>query len=134
MSTSVIIFLGLCVLGAFVVAVCRVGLRRQFVRGREPMDLHGIFERDVRERGISYETFRRVYEALGRSFSLDPRLIRPSDSFKDILAFDSWALWVGKERMEKWLADNFEVREAGAPIGTVMDLLRLAQESPEKLR
>ncbi len=134
MSTSASIFLALCVLGAVVVVAWRVGLRRQLVRGREPMDLEGLFERDVRERGISYETFHRVYEALGRSFSLDPRLIRPSDSFKDILAYDSWALWVGKERMEKWLADNFEVREAGAPIGTVMDLLRLAQESPKKLR
>jgi hypothetical protein len=99
------------------------------------MDLEVIFERDViREHGISYETFCRVYEALGRSFSLDPRLIRPSDSFKGILAFDSWALWVGKERMEKWLTDNFELTEAGAPIGTVTDLLWLVQGSREKRR
>src|SRR5436309_8259014 len=89
----------------------RPSTRRRFVRGREPMDLEGLFERDVKAHGISYQTFRRVYEALGRSFSLDPRLIRPSDSFKDILAFDSWTLWMGQERMEKWLTDNFEVRD-----------------------
>jgi hypothetical protein len=132
MEHAVTIFLGLSIVGALAVTACRIYVKRRFVSGRQPMDLERLFDVDVRGRGITYETLRRVYEALGRSFSLDTRLIRPSDSLRDILALDSWGLWIGQERMEKWLADNFEVSETAVPPATVMDLLRLAQDSPPR--
>ena len=127
------IFLGLSLAGALVVVVCRVAMRRRFGRGRELMDLRAIFDGDLRTGDVSYETMCSVFDALGTSFGLDPRLIRPNDKVKDILAVDSWSLWGGKERMEVWLAENFDLREGTEDIQTVMDLLLFAQERIKKL-
>lgn len=129
MGKSMYIFLALSILGVVFVIVFRTGLRRRFIKNREPLGLEQIFEREVKGHGISYGTFRRVYEVLEHSFSLDIRFVRPSDSVKDIIALDSWDLWVGKEKMEKWMAENLQVRADAPPIRTVMDLLRVAEES-----
>jgi hypothetical protein len=102
-------------------------MRRRFVRGRELMELQEIFDRDVRLRDVSFETMCRVFDALGKSFRLNPQLIRPSDRVKDLLVVDSWSLWGGKERMETWLYENCDLKKETADVDTVMDLLLLAQ-------
>ena len=111
--------------------------KRRFLQRRTPVELSTIFQSDLKGTSMDYETFRRVYEAVGQSYSLDPRLIRPSDSFKDFAAFDSFVLWKGKETMEKWLDDNFvfpksEQRAAARQVNTVNDLLRLVQQLDPK--
>jgi len=123
------VFLFVTLLGGATIAVAFFLLKKRWsLRKRPPEDMVRIFERDVKGAGIEYDVFRRVFEALGQFYGIDPRIIRPNDSFADFDTFDSFRLWEGKERMEQWLAETFKF-ESRQRIETVKELLLAVQEA-----
>ena len=53
---------------------------------------------------LSPETVHDVWTRLGAFYSLDPRLIRPTDPLRLFNDVDSWMLWRGTEALEAWLS------------------------------
>ncbi len=123
---KVVFFLTL--VGGATIAVASCLFKERWLRGRPPEDLVRIYERDLESAEIEYDVFRRVFEALGQFYRVDPRIIRPDDSFADLDTFDSFRLWQGKERMEQWLAETFKF-ESSQRIETIKDLLSAVQET-----
>jgi len=52
---------------------------------------------------LSLETVHEVWTRLGVFYSLDPRLIRPTDPLRLFNDVDSWMLWRGTEALEAWI-------------------------------
>ena len=121
------IFLVACGVALVFVIAYRTLLRKQSFKDREPLPLEDIYRTVGDQHHIQFNTFAEVYKALGDCYSVDPRLIRPSDSLKKLFDIDSWDLGEGTQRMEAWLAKAFGEIRSGNPMQTVLDLLVRAE-------
>lgn len=101
--------------------------RRAFLAGRErqPLeDIHASIEDQ-----LSPATFNEVWSVVGTAFSVDPHLIRPTDTFRNLGKFDSWSLGKGQDDIGEWL-ETKGIRPA-SQIQTVLDLARLVETSAQ---
>lgn len=102
------------------VLVFRAIAKRSLLRGRTPLPLEHAYA-SVKGQ-VSFEVFREVWSALGKAYGIDPRLLRPTDTFIALGKMDSWRLGKGEDEIEEWL------QECG--LGTpprVRNLLEFAQ-------
>lgn len=111
--------------GAGLVAGFRVLSKRSYVKDRTPSsleDLHAL----VKDR-VSFEVFREVWAVLGAAYGLDPRLIRPTDTFAELNKADSWTLGKGEDELTAWV----DRRGLGRPpqLKTVLDLAAWVEKS-----
>lgn len=91
------------------------------------MTFEEIYNVYVKNYDVKYETFIEVFKALGNSYSINPQLIRPTDSLKIFFDIDSWDLDVGREKMEEWIVKILKIERPKKEIKTVIDLLILAE-------
>jgi len=81
---------------------------------------------------ISIKNFTDVFNALGDSYSIDPRVLRPEDSLSKLDKLDSWVLGAGADKMNKWLEcrglSDFEAEPR-----TIYDLLFLVESQAQYL-
>lgn len=118
------IFAALLLLGCIFIFVYKRIIRKQFFKDRKPTSLEDIYNTYVKDHKIKYETFAEVYKLLGDSYSVDPRLIRPTDPLKKFFDIDSWDLDVGTEKMNDWLTKTLKIETPPKKeIKTVLDLL-----------
>ncbi|MEZ5531550.1 MAG: hypothetical protein R3E69_04135 [Steroidobacteraceae bacterium] len=99
--------------------------KRSIVRGRTPLsleDIHGTVKDDV-----SFGVFSEVWAILGKAYSVDPMLLRPTDTFQALGKVDSWALGSGEDAMEDWLRKS----GLGAPpqLHTLLEFATWVQSS-----
>lgn len=83
------------------VPIFKVLAKRSIFRGRSPLplkDIHGSVKNDV-----SFGVFSEVWAALGKAYSVDPLLLRPTDTFQALGEVDSWTLGSGEDAIEDWL-------------------------------
>jgi hypothetical protein len=96
----------------------RAQAKRAFFKARVPVELKEIYSQV--EGRVSFETFSEVWGKVGHSFSIDPRLICPADTFKAYSRFDSWDLGKGGDALEEWLKQLH--LEPPSSVSTVLDL------------
>lgn len=107
---------------SFFLFIKRIAQKRVF-KGRQPLSLEEIFDSLDQKHQIEFETFVKVYKALGEFYHVDPSIIRPEDALKIFFDIDSWDLDTGTEKMEKWLRDTFNIAWGKKQLLTVLDLL-----------
>jgi hypothetical protein len=92
--------------------------RRSVFRGRAATPLTEVHA-SVKEQ-VSFEVFNEVWTVIGKAYGIDPRLIRPTDTFADLGKADSWVLGKGEDDLTEWL----DKRRLGRPpqLQTVLDL------------
>lgn len=61
-------------------------------------DIHGTVKDDV-----SFGVFSEVWAVLGNAYSVDPMLLRPTDTFQALGKVDSWTLGSGEDAIDDWL-------------------------------
>jgi hypothetical protein len=100
------------------VLVFRALARRSVFRGRVAVTLTEVHA-SVKDQ-VSFEVFSEVWTEMGKAYGVDPRLIRPTDTFADLSKADSWALGKADDHLAKWL----DSRGLGRPpqLRTVLDL------------
>ncbi len=115
--------MGLWLLIAFAVAISavfgfRVLARRAFLKQRTPLPLEELHT-ELKE-NISFEVFREVWTAVGKAYGIDPKLIRPNDTFLELSKMDSWVLGKGEDNLAEWL----DKKGLGRPVNpkTVLDV------------
>lgn len=86
--------------------------RKNEFKKRRLIELPELYDSDIASYGINYETFKKIYNALGNSYSIDPRLIRSNDPLKKFFKIDSWDLDAGTEKMEEWLCKEFNLENS----------------------
>ena len=117
MTMGLWLLLGLA--GAIVVVlVFKAVARRSVFRGRVAMPLAEVHA-PVKDQ-VSFEDFNEVWTEGGKAYGIDPRLLRPTDTFADLSKADSWVLGKGEEDLAKWMDE----RRLGRPpqLRTVLDL------------
>jgi|GEM_PF-1765728 len=82
---------------------------------------------------VTLEVFQDVMVVLGEFFSIDPGLIRPSDSLQKIIDCDSWRLDAGVEKLNEWLLAN-GVDAANFQPKTVLELCVAVERARESSR
>lgn len=112
-------------LAAAVAAVVgfKVLATRSVLRGRTPESLERIHD-PVKEQ-VSFETLSDVLSLLGRAYSIDPGLLRPTDTFAALGAIDSWTLGKAEDDVGKWLKEKGV--ETPPRLDTVLDLARCVE-------
>ena len=118
------------VLGAVLIGLAIRGWQRRAFRQRKLRDLSEVYESEVRQRGVDRETFEDVMNAVAKCFSLDPRVIKPTDSLRAFKAMDSWYLWHGWDQLEDWLARRGAEAPPNPPPKTVLDLIEYVARIP----
>jgi hypothetical protein len=78
-------------------------------RGRRREESVHLYRAYLHHDSVSFETLKDVLEALGRSFRVDPGLLRPEDPLDVLRQIDSWDLDDGTEQMETWLRQRLGV-------------------------
>ena len=108
-----------------VVVVFKSLATRSFLRGRTPEPLEELYA-PVKDQ-VSFETFSEVLSVLGHAYSIDPRLLRPTDTFSALGKIDSWTLGKAEDQVGKWLREKGV--EAPPRLQTVLDLVKCVQSS-----
>ncbi len=100
------------------VMVFRGLARRSVIRGRVAVPLTEVHA-SVKDQ-VSFEVFNEVWTEIGKAYGIDPRLIRPTDTFADLDKVDSWVLGKADDELARWLDE----RGLGRPpqLRTVLDL------------
>ncbi len=88
--------------GAIVAMLVFKGLaRRSIFRGRVALPLAEVHA-SVKDQ-VSFEVFNEVWTEVGKAYGIDPRLLRPTDTFADLNKADSWVLGKGEDDLAEWL-------------------------------
>lgn len=111
--------LGLAV-AVVAVASFKVLATRSVLRGRTPESLEQIYD-PVKDQ-VSFETFSEVLSLLGRAYSINPGLLRPTDTFVELGRIDSWTLGKAEDDVGDWLKKKGV--EAPPTLISVLDLAR----------
>jgi hypothetical protein len=82
----------------------RAHAKRSSFGDRKRLPLEEIFELVRSE--VSWTSFRSTWEQVGEAYGIDPRLLRPTDTFAQLAAIDSWRLDSGGDRVRRWLVDS----------------------------
>jgi hypothetical protein len=88
------------VVGAFLVFGFRAVAKRAFLKQRIPSSLQELHA-PVKEQ-VPFEIFSEVWTVLGKAYGIDPRLIRPTDTFDELSKADSWVLGKGEDDLTEW--------------------------------
>jgi hypothetical protein len=91
---------------------------RAVLRGRTSEPLEKIHA-PVKDQ-VSFETLSEVLSLLGRSYGIDPGLLRPTDTFVELAKIDSWTLGKAEDDVGEWL--KAKGVEAPRQLDTVLDL------------
>lgn len=94
--------------------------RRRLMRGREPIAAEQILK-DLPE-SISRDAASEVLQAVGKSFGIQPELLRLEDQMSALTAIDSWTLGKGQEELEDWLRSK-GVESLRSKITTIRELI-----------
>ncbi len=107
------------------VLVFRAFAKRSVLRGRTPLPLEHAYA-SVKDQ-VSFEVFSEVWSALGKAYGMDPRLLRPTDTFIALGEMDSWSLGKGEDQIGRWLKE----RGHGTPpqLRTLLELAQWVQSS-----
>lgn len=111
--------------GAALVAGFRALSKRSLFKGRSPSSLEELHAQ-VKDR-VSLEVFREVWTALGEAYGVDPRLIRPTDTFAELGKADSWDLGKGEDQLATWV--DKRGLERPPKLDTVSDLAAWVEKS-----
>lgn len=116
--------IGLAVAIAAVV-IFKALAKRSALQGRTPLRIEDIYG-SVKDE-VSFEVFSQVWSVIGKAYSIDPQLLRPTDTFLTLGKMDSWTLGKGEDDVEKWLKE----RGIGLPPQqqTVIEFARWVQSS-----
>jgi hypothetical protein len=119
---------GILVVSVVSVLAFKALARRSHVRGREPQSLADMHS-SIKDQ-VSQEVFNEVWLKIGEAFSIDPRLIRPSDLLRSLSNIDSWDLGEGEDALNLWL----DQKHLGTPppLETVLDLAKWVEASKPK--
>jgi hypothetical protein len=114
------------VVGTGLVLGFRSLAKRSFLKDRRPLPLEELYV-PVKDR-VSFEVFSEVWAALGKLYGIDPRLIRPSDTFAELSRADSWVLGKGEDELTEWV-DKMGFGRPPQQLQTVLDLATWVQRS-----
>lgn len=108
------------------VLVFKALAKRSILRGRTPLPLEEIYA-SVKD-DLSYAVFNEVWTVLGKAYSLDPKMLRPMDTFLALGKMDSWTLGKGEDAIGDWL----KTRGLGTPpqLHTLLEFAKWVQSSP----
>jgi hypothetical protein len=110
-------------------ALVRVGrkvARQNRFRGRLPIELDRQFESFGTG---SLTTFVATFQALGRAFEIDPRVLRAEDSLRSLDELDSWDLGHANEVLNEWLADELHITQLKGTPTTIGELVTAVETS-----
>ena len=99
--------------------------KRSFLKKRMPSSLEELHA-PVKDR-VSFEVFSEVWAVLGKAYDVDPRLIRPADTFDELSKADSWVLGKGEDALTEW-ADERGFGRPAQRLQTVLDLAAWVQQ------
>lgn len=118
--THMIIWFVVIMVATAAVLGFKIFARRSFGQARDPRPLSELYEQVKDE--VSAEAFNEVWSKIGEVFSIDPRVLRPTDTLKSLSKIDSWELGEGEDALSSWLV----TKQLGKPpvLRTILDLAR----------
>lgn len=72
--------------------------------------------------GVDRNEASEILQAIGKSFHLNPEMLRLDDQISALTAIDSWMLGKGQEDLERWLRAKGVVSLRDKP-ATIRDLI-----------
>jgi len=95
------LFLGGAAIAAVACLVFRRSAKRRFLRGRQPLAVAEIVS-DLPET-VGRDEASEVLQAIGKSFGVQPEILRLDDPMSALTGLDSWTLGHGQGELERWL-------------------------------
>ncbi len=95
------VFLVAIVVAFLMVSIGRYLSRRKLLRGRQPRAVTEIVN-DLPE-AVRREEASEVLQMIGKSFGVQPEILRLDDPMSVLMAMDSWMLGHGQGKLERWL-------------------------------
>lgn len=120
-----LVWIGLIFISVLLVVLFRRQSKKQLITGRDSLDFSDIYSSV--DKKISFDTFSEVLNVLGNSYSVNPQLLRPTDSLQKIHKMDSWSLGAGDEKMGQWLMDKGIKDVDENKLYTISDLMVLVE-------
>lgn len=113
------------VVGIALILGFRALAKHSFLKKRTPSTLE-VLHASVKDQ-VSFEVFSEVWAAIGKAYGVDPRLIRPADTFSELSKADSWILGKGEDDLTEWVDKKGFGRPA--QLHTALDLAIWLQRS-----
>ena len=114
------IFAGAVAIALLVCLLGRYSSRQRLLRGRHPLAVAEIV--NGLPDNLSRNEASEVLRVIGKSFGLQPEILRLEDPIAALTAIDSWVLGRGQEGVERWLRDKGVTSLGGKP-NTIRDLI-----------
>lgn len=112
-----------------VIIVLQLREEQSLIAGRKPCSLNEIYVA-VSDR-VSFEVFVETWTAVGNAYSIDPQLIRPGDTIKQLSKLDSWNLGEGEDELGAWLEQKNIAQPLPVP-ETVLELACWIEKAPAR--
>jgi hypothetical protein len=113
------------IIAAITITAFRYFSRKSFKKGRTPQPLSDIYN-SINEQ-VSSEVFNEVWLKVGEALSIDPKLIRPSDSLKTLGIIDSWNFYKGEDSLSLWIEQKH--LDPRPQLETMLDLVKWIQQA-----
>lgn len=127
--SDALFFVILIAVSIWLIIIFRFISIKKLIGKRDHQSLDVIYEGIKNE--VSFETFSEVFQSLGDSYSIDPRLLRIEDTLIQLQSLDSWSLGSGTEKMEKWLTDR-GITKCDVKLTSVKDILLLVESNMKR--
>jgi hypothetical protein len=95
----------------------------KFLNDREPISLIEMHQRDMENVDVNYEIFEKVFNAIGRAYKVDPKILRSSDKLKILYDLDSWNIDEGTEMLNVEITKDFNITDFEVEPETIYELI-----------
>lgn len=120
MTSGVLIAAAAIIASACACLAGRYLARRALLRGKSRLSVSEIVN-DLPAH-IDRDGASELLQVIGTSFQLPPELLRLDDPMSKLMAFDSWVLGSGQEKLERWLEQKGVQALPEKPV-TIRDLI-----------
>jgi len=118
-----LLLIGLVIIGTLVVVAFRHLSRSRILKKRSPISLTEMYSHEMNEADVSFDTFQKVLNIIGKSYNLDPRRLRLSDELKLLYDLDTWDIDEGTQSLNEQIMKEYGISKFDIEPQTISDLI-----------